>query len=101
MLGDVGQRVECGLRVARSAKRARKLPRLCLQGPAFLAQERFEQSQQRAPAFHLAPEVMDGVGVRSLGILDRSARIREDARGDSPQGLADGQIRLQGRRLAH
>jgi hypothetical protein len=79
--GAVGKPVKRRLRVACAAERTRQIARLGAEPPALLREERPEQPQQSAPAFHLAPEVVHRLGVGAAWV-SIAARLREDVAGD-------------------
>ncbi len=101
MPGEIAQRIERRLGIARPPERAREIARLVPQPPALLGEERAEQPQQRAPAFHLPPEIVHGLGIRPRRVFDRRARIGKNGPGDRPQSLAGRHPRSQGGLVAH
>ncbi len=100
MLGEIVERIERRLAVARPAERARQVARLRPQLPAVL-EERLEHAQERAPALHRAAKLMHRNGVRMRRILDRGAGFAQGVAGDGAQRLAHRQSRLQGWLFAH
>jgi hypothetical protein len=100
MLGEIVERIERRLAVARPAQRTRQIPRLDPQLPAIL-QKRLEQPQEGAPPFHGAAELVHRNRIRMRRILDRGAGFIQNVAGNGAQGLAHRQSRLQGWLIAH
>ena len=101
MTGEIAERIERGLRIARAAERAGEIARLVAQRPAVGAENGSEQAQKRTPPFHVAPKVMHGLGGRALRVRNRSPSVSKDRSRDAAQSLVYRHIRLQGGLVVH
>jgi hypothetical protein len=82
------------LRVARAGQGAGEVACLVAQPPGLVSHERLEQPQQRPPALHRPPEVVDGFRVRLVRVGDGRASFGEDVAGHGTQRLADRDVHL-------
>src|SRR3954452_2181167 len=101
MAGEIAERIEGRLRIARAAERAGEVARLVAQCPAVGAQSWAKQAQKRTPAFHMPAEVMHGLGGWALRIRNRGSSVSKDCARNAAQSLVHRHIRLQGGLVVH
>src|SRR6267142_2231150 len=87
MAGEIAERIERGLRIARAAQCTGEVARLVAQCPAVGAENRSKQAQKRAPALHVSAEIMHGLGGRTLRIRNRSPSVSKDCARNAAQSL--------------
>ena len=101
MLGEIVERVQRRLGVARPGERTREIARLVAQAPGVLLEKGFEQAQQGAPALHRPAKIVHRLGLGPGRILDGGTRLGENVVRHAAQRLPHRHARPQGGSVIH
>ena len=77
-VAEIGKRVERRLRVTCATQCAGEIARNIAQLFTLGAEERSQQTQERAPAFHLPTKVVHGLGRGAIRVLDSSPGVSQN-----------------------